>query len=210
MQDIHFIPAGAPLVYPPDLFRMPTRLILDIGEAIKAFQKDIQEAEEYEHCIDEIVAEILMYIGNIHNVPLALMALDNDLRRCYEEDGPLLAPAAVKLGKALVSQFELFGMYTSDGLLHYRMGDWFDGHTPTLIRANLKQERKDRKSAKAALHALRVIYPDGRIEDGTATPEELQARVKNFALNPAGTLFVDNLCVCHASAPVTARFPMHV
>ena len=130
-------------VLPPDFFRMPKTVVLDLEGPIRKFQSETAECCESELCVDEILSEVLIFISQDWRADDGITALKKSILNCFENgrddhksiDAICVSNAAGRLGHSLLDQLRHFGLYGQDGVLHYELAkDWIDKTTPVLHR----------------------------------------------------------------------------
>lgn len=104
----------------------PPFVILDLEEAVDQFYQDLSAdtVEECEHCVEEVLAEILLYISDKEAAPNGLTALAQDLNDTYTAVADnSLGIAARTLGTVVYDQLLTLGAYGGDNKLRYRLSD---------------------------------------------------------------------------------------
>lgn len=135
----------------------PMFIILDIAAAIDAFHEACANMTEIDCSIDLTINEILEYISIEESAEDGLVALSEDLRRCFHSennnDGEIIAEATLALGKAILQHLKNYKLYTTDGILPpYELDTWVDSETPCLVNVIKDQRQKKEKEEMAAMN----------------------------------------------------------
>lgn len=118
---------------PREWGRMPDRLILSIEDDIRAFRQALLQAQQFDYRVEDFLDEILIYARASFIDVESVDELLEETQTHYPEDAWVLGPVLEQLGKSLLRELHLCGAYTSDGLLHWRMGGWVTPYVPYLV-----------------------------------------------------------------------------
>jgi len=141
----HFVPSTVVARQPPDFFQLPAIVILDLSDAIrKFFQAVAASTDECEFYIDQLLAEALLFISQDWRANDGLEAFRLSYLNCFLSDGHMgvsmneattISDAAKRLAAELLAALRHYGLYASDGMLHYELAkNWIDERTPILER----------------------------------------------------------------------------